>query len=154
MQTSDHILAKEGILTTFSIAKRVTAKDIKKICDKLKKSKVKEEKIQELLTMAIVKDTQKKLDIYKIPGLIPDSQEESNEKKRIMELTYFASMIAKKLSDKNIDKYYSCFIINAVVNMLQLTEEDFNNFHQKFSKFKNGNNTENEDNDDGTESYE
>ncbi len=140
MQTANHVLSKEGILTTFSIAKRITAKDIRKISQKLKRSKshANSEELQDLLKEKIIKDTQKNLDINKIPGLIIQGADDEEEKKRIMELTYFASMIAKKLSEKNIDKYYSCYIINAIVNMLGLTEENFNEFHKKFSKFKNG----------------
>jgi len=138
MQTTNHILAKEGILTTFSIAKKVTAKDVKKLRDKIKSAKMDADKLHELLRMSIIKDTQKDIETKKIPGLIISGEEDAEEKKRIMELTYFASMISKKLSEKNIDKYHSCYIINAIVNMLGLTEDNFDEFHKKFSKFKNG----------------
>ena len=142
MTTTNHILAKEGILTTFSIAKKVTAKDVKKLRDKLKSVKIDADKLQELLRSTVIKETQQAIETKKIPGLIIDGVEESEEKKRIMELTYFASVIAKKLSEKKIDKYHSCYIINAIVNMLGLIEEDFDEFHRKFSKFKEGNNGE------------
>jgi hypothetical protein len=142
MQTANHILAKEGILTTFSIAKKVTAVDVKKLRDKLKSSKLDADKLQELLRTTVLKDTQKAIESQKIPGLIIEGLEESEEKKRIMELTYFASVIAKKLSEKKVGKYHSCYIINAIVNMLTLTEDDFDEFHRKFSKFKEGNNGE------------
>lgn len=142
MTTANHILAKEGILTTFSIAKKVTAKDVKKLRDKLKSAKIDADKLQELLRSTVIKETQQALETQKIPGLIIDGAEESEEKKRIMELTYFSSVIAKKLSEKKIDKYHSCYIINAIVNMLGLSEEDFDEFHRKFSKFKEGNNGE------------
>jgi hypothetical protein len=138
MQTANHILAKEGILTTFSIAKKVTAVDVKKLRDKLKSSKLDADKLQELLRTTVLKDTQKAIESQKIPGLIIEGLEESEEKKRIMELTYFASVIAKKLSEKKVGKYHSCYIINAIVNMLTLTEDDFDEFHRKFSKFKEG----------------
>jgi hypothetical protein len=142
MTTANHILAKEGILTTFSIAKKVSAKDVKKLRDKLKSAKIDADKLQELLKSTVIKETQKAIETQRIPGLIIIGAEESEEKKRIMELTYFSSVIAKKLSEKKIDKYHSCYIINAIVNMLGLTEEDFDEFHRKFSKFKEGNNGE------------
>ena len=144
MQTN-HILSKEGILTTFSIAKKVTAKDVKKLREKMKLTKMDANKLHELLRMTIVKDTQKNIKSQKIPGLIISGLEDEEEKKRIMELTYFASMIAKKLSEKNINKYHSCYIINSIVNMLGLTEDDFDEFHKKFSEFKNGEEPENGD---------
>jgi hypothetical protein len=154
MQTSNHILAKEGILTTFSIAKKVSIKDIKKIRDKMKNTKVDANKMQDLLKRLIVKETQSKIDTQKIPGIILDgveNVEDVEEKKRLMELTYFASIIAKKLSEKKIGKYHSCYIINAIVNMLGLTEGDFNEFHKKFSKFKDENGENSEESENGEE---
>jgi hypothetical protein len=147
MQTTNHILAKEGILTTFSIAKKVTASDIKTLRDKMKTAKMDADALHELLKMSIIENTKKDIETQKIPGLIIDGVEDGEEKKRIMELTYFASMIAKKLSEKKIDKYHSCYIINAIVNMLGLTEENFDEFHKKFSKFKNGDKRDDNDND-------
>ena len=139
MQITNHILSKEGILLSFSIAKKITVKDIKKTREDAKNSKVSSKKFQESLRKSIIKEAKKTLDIQKIPGLLLDGVfAETEEKKRIMELTYFASIIAKKLSDKKIGKYHSCYIINAIVNMIGLTEEDFDEFHRKFSKFKEG----------------
>ncbi len=69
MQTTNHILAKEGILTTFSIAKKVTAKDVKKLRDKIKSAKMDADKLHELLRMSIIKDTQKDIETKKIPGI-------------------------------------------------------------------------------------
>jgi hypothetical protein len=138
MISANHILCKEGILTTFSIAKKVTAKDVKKLRDKIKTEKVNSDQLQEMLRQSVVKETQLALETKKIPGLILDGEEDAAEKQRIMELTYFASLIAKKLAERKVGKYHSCYIINAIVNMLGLTEEDFDEFHKKFSKFKDG----------------
>lgn len=139
MQVTNHILAKEGILTNFSIAKKVTARDVKKIRDKMKSAKVDAGKLQELLRQAIVQETQKSMETQTIPGLIVNINNTfEEEKQRIMELTYFASLIAKKLAEKKVGKYHSCYIINAIVNMLGLTEEDFDEFHRKFARFRNG----------------
>ena len=144
MQAANHILAKEGVLTTFSIAKKVTAKDVKKLREKLKLAKIDSSKLKELLRNEVIRETQSDIEAHKIPGLIVGNPEENEEKKRIMELTYFASVIAKKLSEKNIGKYHSCYIINAIVNVLGLTEEDFDEFHKKFSEFRDGLNNNDE----------
>ena len=138
MQTANHILAKEGILTTFSIAKKITASDVKKLRKKLKSAKIDSNKLHELLKNTIIKETQKVIETQNIPGLIIGGLKENEEKKRIMKLTYFASTIAKKLSEKNINKYYLCYIINAIVNMLGLDEKAFDEFHKKFSEFRDG----------------
>ena len=94
---------------------------------------------QEILRKSVMDETKKAILSKKIPGLIiPDKFISSEEKKLMMELTYFASIIAKKINEKKIDKYHSCYIINAIVNMLGLTESDFDEFHRKFSKYRDG----------------
>ncbi len=148
MQLANHILSKEGILTSFSIAKKVTVKDVKKLREGLKNSKMDAKKLQEALRNAVIKGARDTVDAQKIPGLLLDGIfAENEEKKRIMELTYFASIIAKKLSEKRIGKYHSCYIINAIVNMLGLTEDDFDEFHKRFSKFREGKSGEDEQSD-------
>lgn len=141
----NHILAKEGILTTFSIAKRISIKDVQDLRKKMKGKKSSSEKFKNLLKDKIVEETNKALIGQKIPGVIvPNSCVPENERKQMMELTYFASIIAKKINEKKIDKYHSCYIINAMVNMLSLSEKDFDDFHQKFSKFRNDDKDEGE----------
>lgn len=151
MQTSNHILSKEGILTSFMIAKRITPMDIKRLKDSLKEDNVKPSKIQELLSKKIVEETQIAFETKQIPGLIIEKViSEQEEKKRIMELTYFSSLMAKKLTDNNVSKYHACYTINALVNMLCLTEKDFDDFHKKFARFKDGN-FENDESEYGNE---
>ena len=41
-------------------------------------------------------------------------------------------------SGNNVGKYHACYIVNAIVNMMGLTDEDFDNFHKKFARFKEG----------------
>lgn len=138
--TVNHILSKEGILTTFSIAKRISLKDVQILQKKTKgnkSSKSNEEKFKKLLKDRVMEETRRALIEQKIPGVIvPGHLIPDNEKKRMMELTYFASIIAKKIAEKKIDKFHSCYIINAIVNMLGLSENDFDDFHKKFSKYK------------------
>jgi hypothetical protein len=148
MITVNHILAKEGILTTFSIAKRVTTKDIQKMREKMKTAKVSSNKLKEVIRQSVVNETKESLKNNRIPGLImkdiPAVADKSEEDKKIMELTYFASLIAKKITEKKMDKYYACYIVNALVNMLGLNDNDFETFHKKFAKYKNGESPEEE----------
>ena len=133
----NHILSKEGILTTFSIAKRISIKDVQSLRKKIKGNRATEEKFKKLLKDRVIEETNKALVEQKIPGVTISGQSiPEDEKKKMMELTYFASIIAKKISEKKIDKFHSCYIINAIVNMLGLTESDFDDFHRKFSKYK------------------
>jgi hypothetical protein len=141
-QAVNHILSKEGILTTFSIAKKVARKDILLLQKKLAGVKDKNPKFKTLITRKMLEETRKAFLDQKIPGLIiPGQNIPGEEKKKMMELTYFASVVAKKISEKKLDKFHSCYIINAIVNMLGLTEGDFDEFHRKFSKYKDGSDT-------------
>lgn len=121
------------------IAKRITPMDVKRLKESLKGANVKPSKMQELLSRKIVEETQAAFETKQIPGLmVKEVISEQEEKKRIMELTYFASVMAKKLTDNNVSKYHACYVVNAIVNMMGLTEEDFDDFHKKFARFKEG----------------
>lgn len=136
---ANHILSKEGILTTFSIAKRVPLKELHRLQKKIKSEKGLGPKVQKLLREKMMKETKQAFLEKKIPGLmVPDQNVPDEEKKIMMELTYFASVVAKKIDEKKIDKFHSCYIINAIVNILRLTESDFDEFHRKFSKYRDG----------------
>jgi hypothetical protein len=75
----------------------------------------------------------------RVPGLIFDDVEPTHEEhSKLMDLTQFTSLVAKKMVEKKLNKFYHCFIIHSLVNMIGLTDEDFNEFHKKFSKFRNG----------------
>jgi hypothetical protein len=147
MTNANHVLAKEGILTAFSIAKRVTVKDVKRLKDKFKNTK--NQTLEELMRKAILDETQTAIESNQIPGLILSGDKSDNEEKRLItDLTYFASIIAKKMNEKNTDKYHACYIINAIVNMLGLSENDFDEFHRRFSKYRNGDSDDGEEGDD------
>jgi hypothetical protein len=139
MQFTDHILAKEGILTTFAIAKKVTPNNMKAVAELFKHGKMSKDKAQEILRNIIIEETKTAIINDKIPGLtINGATNNSADKKQIMEFTYFASLIAKKIEEKKISKYHCCYIINTIVTMLKLTEEDFADFHKKFKKPEDG----------------
>lgn len=139
MQSPNHILAQEGVLASFSIAKKVTIKDVKKLRNRLKKNgNVSQKELNGLVQQAVVNETQRAIENQTIPGLIIKDIVNSDEKKRLMEFTYLASLVAKKLAEKCSDKYYFCYVVNAIVSMLGLKEEDFDEFHKKFSEFQNG----------------
>lgn len=144
--TINHILSKEGILTTFHIAKRVSKKDILRLKDKLTSDKTSDQKLRKLLTKKMMEETKTAFINQTIPGLIVAGQSIPDEEKRkMMELTYFASVVAKKIGEKQLSKFHACYVINAMVNILGLTESDFDEFHRKFSKYRDDS-SEDEDN--------
>ena len=139
MQLTDHILSREKILTTFAIAKKVTPKNMKTVAEMFKSNKMSKDKAQEILRHLIEEETKTAILNDKVPGLIINgAKNDKSDKKLIMELTYFASIISKKMKEKKIDKYYCCYIINTIASMLQLTEEDFTEFHSRYKKPDDG----------------
>ena len=141
-QNINHILSREGILTTFHIAKRVSKKAILRLQNKLKSDKTSDQKLRKLLAKKLSEEAQGAFVNQTIPGLIiPGQNIPDEEKRKMMELTYFASVVSKKISEKQLSKFHSCYVINAMVNILGLTESDFDEFHRKFSKYKDGSDT-------------
>lgn len=134
----NHVLAKEGVLTSFSISRKVPANEISKLKAKLNKKIKNPIELQDLIRQTIMKKNEK------VPGLLDSLPNATkDEKKSLMEMSYFASIISKKLMEKKIDKYQSCYIINSIINMLGLNEQDFDEFHKRFNKFI-GNDEQNE----------
>lgn len=169
----NHLLSELGILAAFSISKKIREEEITKIRNSIKKKTTNPDKIDDLLYEKLSESVKKSVSKEVIPGLIfenedstlivkdtEDKVEESNkkhitardvekEKDTLVRLTHFAAVIAKKMVDKKTNNYYSCFIINTIVNMLGLDEEDFEEFNIKFAQFKNDDyDCDDEDDDD------
>lgn len=135
-----HILSEEGILTSFSIAKKVDNRLIKRLQAKAKKDGMSDEELNKKIGELIIAQTKLAIDNNEIPGLVwagMDVNEEHIDRdvddKKTIELTYLASLLSKKISEKNLNKYDSCYLINAMINLLGLTEDDFEDFYNKFS---------------------
>lgn len=131
-----HILNQMGVLTTFSVAKKITEDDIQKFSIKQRKSGKTTKQINDLLHEKILDDIQSALVRNEIPGLI-SSQElakvmglHKDVIDKVPELNRLVMIIAQKLSEKNYDKMSLCFYINSLVNSLGLTERDFEKFHR------------------------
>jgi len=146
-----HILSDEGILTSFSIAKKIDNKEFKKIKQKAKKIGMSDAEIMNKINDTVVSQTKKSVENNEIPGLIwgknrgpKQKGNNTNSDKKAIELTYLASLLAKKISEKDLSKYDSCYLINAIVNILNLHDKDFDEFYDKFSSSQD-NSEENED---------
>ena len=145
MENTSHILIKTGILAEFTIRKKIRVNP-KNVPRNLNPMEV--EKFLQSFIYNKISDSNDS-DIISIPGMLindtPITNENIEEQKLIMELTCIASNISKKILEKNLDSYYLCYIINALINMMSLTEKDFNEFHRKFS----GNNPDSDPGCDG-----
>ena len=131
-----HILNQLGVLATFSVAKKITEEDIQKYFSKQKKSGKSEAEMQEMLQEKIFKDIHEALSQNKIPGLI-GSQEMAKQwgldqsvVDKVPELNRLVMLLSHKLTEKKYDKMSLCYFINSLVNILGLTERDFQKFHE------------------------
>lgn len=135
-----HILNQMGVITSFSVAKKVTEEDINKFFVKGKKAGKTEREIENLLKERIVKEIHDAIMTQKIPGLLTaqDLAKEIGLSKSVVdnmpELNRLIMVIAHKLSEKKYDKMSLCYLVNSIVNLLGLTEQDFEKFHRHNSK--------------------
>lgn len=148
MNTPIHILNQFGVLASFSVAKKITEKEINKYFLKHKKSGKSNSQIREMLKKKIVSDIQKAIFKNEIPGLISQDGESVNQSdidpsllKNVPELNRMIVVVSQKLTDKHYDKMSLCYFINSLVNVLGLTEDDFTKFHKQ-------NNIDDKDNED------
>lgn len=126
-----------GVLKTFSIAKRISDADIIALTEKYNKMKNKNIPITEYMKRAIAKSMQDAFENRTVPGLIfADFVPTQEDHEKMIALTQFSSLVAKKLVEKKIGKFYQCFVVNSIVNMLGLSDKDFDEFHRQFSKFE------------------
>lgn len=138
-----------GVLTSFSVAKKVTEDDINKYFSRYKRLGKSEEQIGKMLQDKIVSEINEAVEKQKIPGLVsPQEIAESLgiDKKviaRMPELNRLIMILAHKMAEKNYDKMSLCYFINSLVNILGLSEDDFTKFHRQNS------NEEDEEDDEG-----
>jgi hypothetical protein len=139
-----HILNQMGIMTSFSVAKKVTEEEMKKYFSNGKKKGLTDKQIGEMFRDKILKDIETALDNQKIPGLLApiDMAKGLNKKvtENMPELNRLIMVIAHKMAEKKYDKMSLCYFINSLVNLLGLSESDFDKFH--------GNNSETDRDDD------
>lgn len=145
-----HVLNQLGVLTSFSVAKRITEKDLKSFYAKEKRKGKTDKQINEQFKAKVTQEIQDAVNNNQIPGLIGPIEiaKEIGLDQRVIdnlpELNRLLLIVGTKLLDKKFDTMSKCYFINSLVNMLGLTEDDFTKFH----KNKNNEDDENDEMDD------
>ena len=110
-----------------------------------------------MLKDKIISDIQEAIDNNEIPGLI-SSQELAESMgidkitiSKMPEINKLVVIISQKISEKNYNKMSMCYFINSLVNVLGLTETDFNKFHQQNKTDDENDDTDEDDNDEFTD---
>ena len=141
MQTCDHLLAKYGVMSNFSIAKKVTSARIKKLSQRLDTVDEHSEKFQEELKKEILKETQLAMFNNTIPGLITNSKKPLNSKtssillteKEKRKITLMTTVLLQAILEKDLNKDETCLLIIQLVNGLGLKDTDFQKFNKTYN---------------------
>ncbi len=145
-----HILSQMGVMSSFSIAKKVTEEDIKKYFSIQKKRGKSDKEIGNMLRKHIMEEIQEAIEHNILPGLVnnEDAANELGIDKRAItnmpELIHLITAISQSLLEKKYDKLTLCYFINGMVNILGLQEKDFRKFHLG-DDFESGNEDDDSD---------
>jgi hypothetical protein len=150
INNSNHLLSSLGVLSSFIIARKISNKDISIITKQLKKTHGKKSKVefQKLLVDTLIENTKKYVSTQQPPGfIIPPI----NEKKQKLDAFYsqlaqVSQNLSVELKKQKLTKLQVCFIINALINLMELTETDFENFREKFSRYRENDFGDDDDN--------
>ena len=149
-----HILNQMGVITSFSVAKKVNEDDITKFFAKGKKAGKSVEEMNKLLRDRVIGEIQEAVEHRKIPGLLAPEElakemgVQQNVIKNMPELNRLIMIVGHKLAEKKYDRMSLCYFINALVNLLGLTEQDFEKFHRNNGPRNDGDDDNEQWNDD------
>lgn len=132
-----HILNQMGVITSFSVAKKVSEDDIHKFFSKGKKSGKSTEELNNILRDKVLGEIEDAVIHRKIPGLLSPEElakemgVQQNVINNMPEMNRLIMIVGHKLAEKKYDKMSLCYFINSLVNLLGLTESDFEKFHRQ-----------------------
>jgi hypothetical protein len=163
-----HLLSENGIMVSFSVAKKIPVDKLKKIHDKIKRMAKNGKNADELFKKEIEKQTKNTLNVNDIPGLITEENVSNNQdedvnqnvktpeitgvfknEKKVMMLNFFGTSVARKMVEQKFKKDEICFIILTILGSLGIGDNDFKNFHKRNKNVNYLN--EDENGDDGDE---
>lgn len=139
MMSPVHILNQMGVITSFSVAKKVSETDVQKFFARGKKEGKSVRELNNILRDKILGEIESAVIQHKIPGLLAPEElakemgVQQNVINNMSELNRLIMIMTHKLTEKKYDKMSLCYFINSLVNMLGLTESDFEKFHRQNS---------------------
>lgn len=135
----NHILNVEGILKNFSIAKKITSSELRKIKERASKECSSQDDYEDLLKQEILRYTDEYVKKNKIPGLIVNKKDGVKQftikDPKYLRLYKEAALLVKGISNKkNLDKRELVFLIMSMVGMLNLNQSDFDTFNRELNR--------------------
>jgi hypothetical protein len=123
MQGFTHILQKTGVLKTFTVAKIVKKQDIDDLKKLIKDVASDENEYKQLLSEELAKLSNMHDVKNPIPGIIYGASD-GVKHQLIKAITV---KFSQNLKQQKFDKKELAFLITAIINELELTQEDFQN---------------------------
>lgn len=146
-ETPMHILTQMGILTSFSLSKKITEKELADMMHQEKNKGKSEEEIVSIMGDKIMGEIMDAVRKGQIPGvIINQGNKPIISVKNVEELNRLVMVLAGKLKGKKYDKLSLCYFINYLVHAMGLSEEDFEEFHRRM-KEANGDDDDDDDDD-------
>jgi hypothetical protein len=161
----DHLLSKHGILSKFSVARRVDDVAIQELTNKIKAISKNKIDFNNKLRLEIAKKTKDAILRGQIPGLIlnipkevenseipsqtskSDKPMEKSENRRIiynidkLKLSIIYDLVSSFNKTSLINEFTKddiCFSIFTILNFLEVNDDDFKKFHEKYRKKESG----------------
>jgi hypothetical protein len=122
-----HIIQSAGILKTFTVAKLMLQTEIEAIKEDVKKRTSTQEEFERVFAEEFAKIANMHDPDNPIPGIIYSTE----PKKRGKKMLKLVKQEKSRLKKLNLTKSELCFYINGLVNMLELTQEDFEELNPK-----------------------
>jgi hypothetical protein len=149
MKNFSHILQKTGVLKTFTVAKIVNKKEIEDLKKLIREVASNEREYKQMLQEELVKLSNMHDSKNPIPGIIYNEKEITNHQ-LIRTITLKFSENIKK---QNFEKKELALLISAIINELDLTQEDFKNLKRDL-EIDNEENDDWDEGDDAEDEYE
>lgn len=143
----DHILNREGILKNFSISKKITSSEMKKIKATFFKNRSSGEDYSEELRDEIIKYTDSYIKKNKIPGMIIDKKRKSGESgeidrqfsklsikdPKLIALYREVQSIVSQLKkiNPNMTKREMVFFCMSLIGCFDINQQDFESFRRE-----------------------
>jgi hypothetical protein len=144
-----HILTKAGVLASFSISKKITEQEIDAMMALAKRKGKSEDDVVNMVKNKIMKEIVDATQKGTLPGILLDNiKPPLISIQSIESLNRMVMVLSQKLKEKKFDKLSLCYFINYLVGSLQLTEEDFEDFHRRLRDAKERNGDEEDDEED------
>lgn len=143
---SEHLLSKHKVLIAFNIAKSIKKTQIKNIKNKFLNQGVDKSNLDDKVDKHLIEDTKKYLKKHIVPGLINNTTDDKKsvydiDDKIKNQIIFLANELVKDCNELDFNKDHIIILTQIVMHLLQITNEDVNNFKQKY----NINNEEDDD---------